>query len=284
MGNPQGKRRSWTLREDRYLMAYYAGQDRKSVDQIAQALGRTRDAVFSRAKVLGIYGTRKGRDAPMRVKTPNEHTAYLLGVYLTDGWIEKNYRFLLKSIDREFCEETLRCIKEVLDGQVNEYIYDDKSHPKRPMYRIEVTSRDLVHWLSFSTARKGMIPREFLFANRNTQLALLAGLMDGDGWISQRKDGGHLTRHYIIGIATDPFVKGWIDDMPALLDRLGIRYRRYPREDGMVHIHLNKKDFALSGAYFRIRRKQARLERLKELYGVPSTTTLAASLVEEGIV
>lgn len=269
MDNQQGKlfnhNKKWTIQEDRYLTVFYTGNDRKTVDEIAKHLGRTKGSVLSRAEYIGLMGTRKGKDSNMVSKQPNSALAYIVGVYLGDGNINSKGQFRLNSIDKDFCEATLNKLIQVLTGPINTRIYYAEREVGQPTYSVIVTSTDLCNWLATVTQNKGLIPNMFLNSDKEVLMALLSGLMDSEGWVSRRKSDNELAGNYQIGIAGNSIIYNFWNDLPKLLNKLNILYNRYEKL-GFVTFILKGRSFINSGISLNISRKQKRLNMLKEIY------------------
>jgi len=274
MDNPQRKR--WTREEDKLLASEYVYRDPKSIRQVAHKLNRSIRSVEHRITTLGLNVHNHHRNAMMLTKEPNVHLAYIVGVYLSDGSVYKN-QFYLESVDRDFCQTTLSSLDKILDGRLNKKIREVDRAGRRRTYRIKVASSDLVTWLSVITDSKNRIPREWLGGNRDYMLALFAGLLDGDGYVSRRK-GVLNKRAYSIGLCGHELIYGAVRDYEWLAIELGIEYRKKYTKGGygFVTYRFNNRSFLESGAFFTVRRKMRRIAEMRLMYGVRSTTTMTA--------
>jgi len=196
--------------------------------------------------------------------------AYLIGVYLGDGNVNiyirkdgkgKNYIFRLNVIDKDFIEETKKCLNKIFPNR-NVRIY------KNDKYLLHFTDKNLCEFLRAITFSKKIIPEFIKEADREIRLSFLAGLLDSEGWVqkSKRKDsriGGQIQ----IGICNTEL---WIDEVAKMFQRLGVKVGKkqieIPRKNNIIQgkkpkirYILQTNSFLKSGCYFTIKRKQSRL-------------------------
>lgn len=124
----------------------------------------------------------------------NEDLAYLLGIVLTDGHIvcNRNYRVEVYSIDREVLDKTLQVLNKLgFKGRI------DRSKTRCP--RILVNSKELVYILinaGISKTKKSLtqtLPEGIGKSPYEVISAFLAGVIDGDGSISNGKSRHRVT-------------------------------------------------------------------------------------------
>lgn len=224
-------------------------------------------------------------------------TAYLVGVYLTDGSIYKN-QFYLESIDKDFCEKVLLHLENILENfnKNIRYIEPRKKsdgYKYAATYRIKISSVDLCEWLMNITNHKQQVPKEILESKREILLSFLSGLMDGDGGISKSEVRSNGTSMYQISLCGFETLYGAVKDYAKVFDKLGIQYRKQDKtsKPGFVSYVLKNFSFVDSGGYFNIIRKQKRLNDMismfedmpicsknKILNGIRSTTTMTAPM------
>lgn len=210
----------------------------------------------------------------------DKEMAYLLGVYLTDGSIVRDskwkscWKFSLKSIDREFPEFTLECLKKHLpecEASVSEYaarerFWEDGRVSKcQKQYGIAVGFTKYAEWFREQTGEKHHIPFIIWKAPLQIKKWFIAGVMDGDGYITShtRPDGSFQWKTGLGGVA-----EGWVHDFKNLLHQMGIgtnkeeikKYKGGP----FVTFTIKIKDFSSHGLFFTIKRK---VERLKKYRG-----------------
>lgn len=268
--------KSWTTEEENFIKTNYIFRDVNSIDYIANQLKRTKKSILHRITKMGITNVDHTvhHDCPMKIKKPIPETAYILGAYLSDGWTNKCY-FELHSIDKDYCEAVIKCLDVILDGDYNrvikEYSLEKLNKNKTvkytsPQYRIKVRSTDLVTWLQTVTHCKQTIPVEFI---ENNALDLLSGLMDGDGSIGINNNySSDQYSHYKITLCGHKYIYGSVKKYPAIFSKLRIRYTETnPKAEtfGFAIYNLNKHDVINSGLSFKIKRKQTRLDKLREI-------------------
>lgn len=211
----------------------------------------------------------------------NKEVAYLLGVYLGDGSVWDNgcgvKVFGIVASDKDFVEEVARCIGEVV-GNIPNIGINYKHNRKHPYYRCQTSKSALPMWLVEQTHHKTIIPQIILDSNDVLKKEFIAGLLDSEGYVSLSKRhmyGGHEVFDMQIGFSVqDP----WIFEFRDILIKMGIccnsvgRYTSlHVKSKIMYRFTINKRSFVDSGLYFKIRRKQDRIEHYKSLF--PSSTT-----------
>lgn len=197
----------------------------------------------------------------------DEHAkAYLLGVYLGDGYVdEKGYCFSVVSLDKDLLDKVFKCIYK---------IYPDLRRSKRikwsekprngsgkgKLLRFYCRSNRLCRFLTKKTDTKKKLPK---FKDATVFHEFVAGLMDTDGWITEytRKDGYKVWQ---MGFgSTFP----WLKDFRSHLQSCGVevssiqKQKNYKREawKDCYRFYINLKTFVGAGFYFSIKRKQQRL-------------------------
>jgi hypothetical protein len=194
--------------------------------------------------------------------------AYLLGVYLGDGCstlVQGHYRFRLNTIDRDFAEATANAIHGILGKRypINGP-YQDKRFPKSaPQYMFCCSDSTLAKRLIAETDGKKKIPEWIFSADKDSRLAFIAGLMDSEGFVAERK-GYPSNRRYFMGFKSCDL---WVPDFVRLLNEAGIRTGDLRTEEPRkAHykrpwvFKVKMQSWIDSGAYFMCSRKQKRVE------------------------
>ena len=231
----------------------------------------------------------------------NVSTAYLVGVYLTDGSIYKN-QFYLESIDKDFCETVLSVLENILENfnKNIRYIEPRKKsdgYKYAATYRIKISSVELCQWLMKITNHKQTIPNEILNSDKEILLAFLSGLMDGDGGISKSLIRSNGTAMYQITLCGFETLYGAVKDYAKVFDKLGIQYSKREQSQkkiGFISYVLKNFSFVDAGGYFNIIRKQKRLNDMitmfkdlptcsknKILNGIRSTTKMTTPILSD---
>ena len=118
--------------------------------------------------------------------------AYWLGVLITDGYISDTRKDCEPQIGLQMTDvELLEKFKLFLGTSHPVLRIEPRSEKHLPMYRVVVNSRRMAQDLS----RYGVVPRKsavtYLPILEHTLMPhLLRGILDGDGTVSQRHDGG----------------------------------------------------------------------------------------------
>lgn len=196
----------------------------------------------------------------------NVDLAYVLGVYMSDGSAyryDRNWIVSLTVKDKDFAEEALRAIEEIT-GKTNAPIYEDRPG----MWKFSVYSKELVLLLWDFTNHKNKIPESIMYGSVEEKLSFVAGLLDGDGYVSHNKRG-----QYQIGfVNTGDWLK---TQLPGLLQSLGVEVTRvttkwphtqFNANKPMHRLNVNVQSFVASGGYSKLKRKHDRLESYRTEY------------------
>ena len=214
----------------------------------------------------------------------NKELAYLLGVYLTDGSIsyKESYTFQLSSIDKDFVESTLnfykkinpKCIASVnIQKGIDREWPDGRKSKCQDQYHINVGFAEFGLFFKNQTGDKHHIPFIIWNASDGVKRWFIAGVMDGDGWISKTIRENGKDYQYRTGIGG--VEEGWIYEFERLLQSMGVKTCkpeidiRLPRAKPIVRFSIKTDSFVSHGLFFTIKRKQA---RLKEYIEKRSTT------------
>jgi hypothetical protein len=195
--------------------------------------------------------------------------AYLLGVYLGDGCVDLTkkgwLRFRLNAIDVDFIEATKLALVAVVDRKVwtgGPYT-DQRSRANRRFYSLWCGHQPLCETLIDVTANKTRLPAFVFDWPRERQLALIAGLMDSEGFVAANSNPTN--RRFYMGFkCCDP----WVLEFARLLETVGIRIGKVateePRKPGYkapTRFHIKMQSWVDAGGYFNISRKQRRVEQ-----------------------
>jgi hypothetical protein len=124
------------------------------------------------------------------VDTPEQ--AYWLGILLTDGYISDTRKNTEPQVGLQMVDAELLEKFRVFLGSENPVLHIKKRSSKhQPMYRVTVSSRRMVNELS----KYGIVPRKSYstylpILDPKLMPHLLRGILDGDGTVSHRSDGG----------------------------------------------------------------------------------------------
>lgn len=194
--------------------------------------------------------------------------AYLIGVYLGDGCATKvqgHYRFRLNTIDRDFAEATAEAIKDVIGKEcpINGPYQDKRFSKSAPQYMLCCSTSALPLRLIEETAGKQKIPEWIGAASMDQKLAFIAGLMDSEGYVAERRSYPTNRRYFMGFKSCDP----WVADFQRLLESVGIRTSdlrteepRKPHYKRPWLFRVKMQSWVDSGAYFRCSRKQKRVD------------------------
>ena len=144
---------------------------------------------------------------------------YLIGVYLTDGYITKTYQtgapssFALANTSKEYIDYTFQCMESC--GLKPKYQATRKGNQLKnsvqDQYVVAAYNSIFANWLLCECHKKNRIPSFVFDAPVTHQLALIAGAIDGDEFVD--KSGSIRIR----GIDL------WLKDLERLLAIINIR-------------------------------------------------------------
>lgn len=191
---------------------------------------------------------------------------YLLGVYLSDGHIymdknpkRGNYQFKLNTIDKDFAENVVKAL-EVTSGKKTPIFLRENHHSSfkgKPQWYLRHYGKEFCMKLKNDTANKSKLPKMVNWT-REDKLALIAGIMDGDGYCQKGKPRGRT--QYQVGITWKNIE---LDSLRRLMQSLGMKVgsiRHSEITDSIKkRMTINVRSFIDSGGYFTITRKQSRL-------------------------
>lgn len=205
-------------------------------------------------------------------KDNNSATAYLLGIYLSDGYIYPNkYKLEVVQLDKEIPEKVQMASYKLFGKKpkisIKTKIY--KGKPKK-YWKTAVCSKSLCNWLTHETRNKQIIPDVVYNQTKEWKKLFISGLLDGDGWATfsqnryETKSGKLPTWYCQIGLvgASDRYITGF----PRLLDQLGVLYTiNYvpPRKEGykkQTRVLIKPTSFIEKGLYFNVSRKIKKVE------------------------
>lgn len=202
--------------------------------------------------------------------------AYLTGVYLGDGCVYNHQGYLvfvLSVKDQDFAHATRDALKRLSSHTVSICGFQDRRFAgAAPAHRLRCGDPKLAQALRDQTDNKQRIPDWLFDAPTEQRLAFVAGLMDSEGYVCLKDNRQGATLGFK---STDV----WFEDFLRLLQSLGIMHGKVgvekPRKPGYRtprRISIKLASWVRAGAYFRIGRKQERVERWAAMsrYGRPS--------------
>jgi hypothetical protein len=206
----------------------------------------------------------------------NKNLAYLIGVFLGDGYIAHDRSFGLQTIDKDFVDFTAKALstnttKKITVGEINRL-----TTAKNIVYYLYNSDLELNKLLLSITDGKIHLPIDFSEWEDDLQKELIAGLLDSEGYVSMYNIHYYNNQKCFsmsIGIgATDV----WIYELHSFFQKKGGLVGQITREkikSGKIFakFSFNKKSFIKNGLYFKIFRKQKRIEEYKTLF--PGSTT-----------
>lgn len=196
----------------------------------------------------------------------NKELSYLLGVYLSDGSISGT-NFDLQAIDKDFVEFTLQCWKKIIPT-TKAYLRERSetvSWNKQKRYIIRLGIGEYADYFRYITNFKHHIPLIIWDVNDGLKRWFIAGVMDGDGFITKTKRSSPPSRigkfQYRIGIGG--VAEGWIHEFRQLLNEMQVKcnkIERFKTKNGkwFCRFTMRPQTFFDAQLFFTIKRKQDR--------------------------
>jgi intein-encoded DNA endonuclease-like protein len=195
--------------------------------------------------------------------------AYLIGVYLGDGCVTDAFHkargrtypvFRLNTIDSDFARATKEALDTFTDYSVSIHTHA-VSKSSKPNWSLRCGDPRICEVLVTETDGKAKLPEWIFTADTETRLAFIAGLMDSEGYVCLKEGRGQAHMGFK---STDL----WFYDFLRLLQSVGILHGKIgvekPRKPGYRvprRVTIKMRSWVDAGAYFRIARKQERVER-----------------------
>lgn len=189
--------------------------------------------------------------------------AYLLGVFLGDGCVTTNSGrpiFRLNTIDADFAEATKDALSSFTNRKVTVCTHA-VSKSSKPNVSLACLDPAICEALTTETAFKAKLPEWIFTADKETRLAFIAGLMDSEGYVIVKQGRGQAHMGFK---STDL----WFADFLKLIQSVGIVHGKIgveqPRKPGYRtprRVTIKMRSWIDAGGYFRIARKQERVER-----------------------
>jgi len=186
----------------------------------------------------------------------SEHAlAYLMGVYLSDGYLGGEGDFVLRVTDEIFRDEAARA----LDLTGSKYtlktypprVLSDGCNRKQQFHLRERSPYKVGDWLwGEFEGKKDHLPN----VPEDLVRDLVAGILDGDGSIRRQ---GRWPELVVCGYSN------YLADLQKLFERFGVIMHYRPGKNGH---NLNFKSFVRAGFYFRMPRKQELVEEYTSRY------------------
>ncbi len=200
----------------------------------------------------------------------NKEVAYLFGVYLTDWCIDRDNKFTLQVIDKDFADFTMSCIRKINpDCKANVYERDaikSGQWNKQKQYCVHAWFTKYKDWFESQTNKKHHIPFVIWDAPTAIKRWFIAGIMDGDGYITYhtRENWSLQWTIWIWWVE-----EWWIYEFKELLEKEWLEICKPQRGltkwwTPFVRFNIKNKSFIDKWLFFTINRKQNRLKWLIE--------------------
>lgn len=196
--------------------------------------------------------------------------AYSMGAFLGDGNLYACHR--MKN-GRSYLQRVIQfgtMDKDMLDRVCDEFEdFFGKRYAIMPQtlksgtqfWHLRIYRKEIFEFFSVNTAHRTAIPQQFFSASKEVKTALLCGLMDSDGYISERDKP---CKRWCVGFGTTSRIM--VEGTAWLLRSLGVKVGKigeYTKGDykTMYRITPNVRTFSEAGPFFHIQRKRKTLDR-----------------------
>ena len=201
----------------------------------------------------------------MNGQSADKNFAYILGTYMSDGCISKNYkrwRFVLEVMDEDFATKFYDCLIES-GYQARRYKIDNPRYRQGYSFHVTCVNQELCERLRNDTNNKIKIPDYVYKWNIDVKKEFIAAMMDGEGYICKRgKIMSNGLPTYMLGIKMDMVV---LEQLKKLMQSIGLVIGKTTISKYFVNIQtatilINLRSWINEGFYFYIKRKQDKVE------------------------
>jgi hypothetical protein len=195
--------------------------------------------------------------------------AYILGVYFSDGCINKHsggyLRFCFGCIDKDFAEKVAKHLEIILKKEVR-VLEQNRGNKRQLMYNVYTNCTDFCEWVLEITKFKTLIPKDIYSSIPIIKHNFISGFLDGDGYIGKNKVKNFTTFRYQIGYCSTDL--NFCNQFNELVSSVGVQIRSKKQsivgsyENSTIPVHhfrFNVISFLRSGCNFTIKRKEIRL-------------------------
>ena len=195
----------------------------------------------------------------------NANLAYLLGVYMGDGYVYENQtgqaQFSLKAVDIDFLEKVQKIVEDIFQRPYKiKFSRSGANERSKDQYVLTVCSTQFAKWLVALTGKKDHIPYEIMSSNIDIKKAFFLGLMDSEGCVTARKitpEGRVVGGTFVqFGVKSD-----WIFAVHQIAEELGAKPSNVFTSKGFSRFTMPTSTYYEVGLGFSIKRKQSILER-----------------------
>jgi DNA-binding transcriptional regulator WhiA len=229
-----------------------------STSQVSILADVSRATVNRRIKYLGV-GKGRGVKHLWVYDDMTTNLAYVIGAFITDGSLSREYQtrkirgLQFHVVDNEFADHYEKCLRSI-GLPANRYIVPISGKMKQIQQGILCSSSAFARWISDQTGiHKDRIPDCIIGANTECKNAFLAGVIDGDG---------HVTNKGCIRVRS---TMQWIHDLPKVVEALGIRATqntgKAPNGKDYYMVSIHRGDFIKNSGHCFINRKLHRIYR-----------------------
>jgi len=193
----------------------------------------------------------------------SKELAYIIGTYLTDGFVQRQYKKTnirqigLNCVDIEFADYFEYCINSI-GLKCTRGTKPPKSEKHKLQYTVSCYSSMFSQWIYDVTQGKDIIPDVIFNSSKECIMEFLAAIIDGDGNVG--KDGSITLSN------TQKFILQLEDLLKIVEIRTNGARMNEILESGkeFYRIGIRREDFRNNGGFCKIPRKQHNVENGKE--------------------
>lgn len=214
---------------------------------------------------------------PRDMIVTNKDQAYVIGVFLGDGSIDKSTRtFCLQAIDEDFVKKCKASLDRILEKENTLVEMNRLTSAGRIVYAVYAHKASFCRELQEITQNRTSLPEGFDEWEIPLQKELISGLLDSEGYVSNTKGheyNGRKIYSTVIGIGA---CDKWLLQLHSFLLSRSVQVGKITVENlpsGKVfnRFAFNNKSFIEHELYFNIVRKQKRVEAYRNEF--PGSTT-----------
>lgn len=192
--------------------------------------------------------------------------AYLLGVYLGDGYVGSAGQFTMTTIDLDFAEAVQVAFAELgIASKISVPRRDPRFSKSSDYYNLHSQVCQVCERLLDETQCKQRIPEWVASADAELRKRFVVGLMDSEGFVARKRPTGLPTnRDYYMGYKSCDV---WVPEFIRIMESVGLRIGkvsqeapRKPHYKVPTRFHIKMQSWVDAGMRFNISRKQSRVD------------------------
>lgn len=191
--------------------------------------------------------------------------AYLVGVYLGDGYVAKSGVFTLTTIDLDFAKAVQAAFANLgVDSKVSDPRRDARFSKSSDYFNLHTQVHPVCQKLTDETATKLRLPEWLAGSGLELRKQFVIGVMDSEGFVAKVSNAVPSNRSYYMGYKSCDV---WVSDLVKIMESIGLRVGKISQEAPRkahykvpTRFHIKMASWVDSGMRFNIARKQSRVD------------------------